>query len=857
MDRPLVRSTLETFRNVSLQLPVNFGPFTSLAIPGRSLETIIYLAVGLRGWWKTEETTTSLLGVIKMQHSDNEILTAPSFQRSLFDEFDNGYPLHGTTINDEENGARGLQSHQMSGPFTGPMTGSQAVICIRALTSGLLCLFSHSEVFDTLFDILQKCLIHFHQPDTQFARHGPFSSALKEWIEAQSIEESFRRKSADVMQQLDAAAKAFLSVNMEDLRGSQFFEQGLVLEFLQWLLVEEHRHDPAIAKDYPTRSLRVWSLAFVLDKMGFRVEASNTPILDHGTWEDQVSQSLDVNSLWRVHLVISNSVLADLTYTHRPSRRIDFRERRLIPIGTIPLLAFDCFRFYNSSDLDLDILNEIFLSTFDKVTEQLPKYSYLQALAGSTGISHQQQRVPQENCIVHSQMTEYQRLKLEDWVDHPGIAQLLLQPILQYIPEKCPDECGKPKCHYLVPFRDSNGNSDEAIQFSSELRKDHKSMSPWIKMHIIMLAFSYGIACQFIIADDGKRAGLNTEVSWKSIQFFENRDDWEAVRLVVPDGDLKTWVRTMSAALNFRLEPLDTIPTETWPQHRRLKKALFHMICGVRSEARGSDISDTIHEDTVGCCANGISLISKALVNPTVDASTLHLYFVRFGRILELPVNTASLIEGCNPVKRAARVSRYDPSSQPRLMDTILPYDSTLFDNVRWDAEPDWSDDFNKVALCCRLNGVPRGVYNPWYLARRSCQSVSDRERCQCKCSSITDVAKVTFPSEEYWTELPLCDFYRAGAVLTTNHRFADYIDAGKTRYIFVRAGERAHNQLAALDITTSRASNEAETVVRKILSPCLMCAAEFARKQPAHWKTLFRGRMHSKKFVNFIVLSG
>ena len=855
----MVRSAIETIRNIALQAPVSIGPFTSLAIPGRSLETIVYLAVGVHGWWKTEETTKSLLSVIKMQHPDNEILSASSFELSVFENIEDEYPFHGATINDEENGARGLQSIQMDGPFTGPMTGSKAMLCLRALTSGLLCLFSRSQVFDILFDVLQTCLIHFHQPDIQFARHGPFSSALKDWIEAEKTKESFRHKSSDLMKQLDDAAIAVLNVSVEDLRKTQFFEEGLVIPFLQWLFVEEHRHDPAIAKDYPTRSFRVWSLAFILSKVGFRVEASTTPILDQSIWRDQVSQTSLMNCIWRVHLVTSNAVFADLTYDYHPSRRIDFQERRLIPIGTIPIIAFDYFRYYDCPDLDPTILHEVFHDAFNEIKEQLPQYPYLRSLADLQEISNQQE-FHRENMVVRLEMTEYQKRKLEDWVEHPGFAQLLQKTVSKHVPEECPDHCGKVKCHYLVPFQDSDGNSEEARRFSVELRKDHKDMSPWIKMHVIMIAFAYSVACQFIIADDGQRAGPDTEVIWTPIKFFENRDDWESVRLVIPDGDLKTWVRTLSDALSFRLEPLDQIPTETWPQHKRLKKALFQMICGVRSEAKGpgsiSNIQETIQEDTLGCCANGLSLISKALISPAVDASTLHLYYVRFGRILELPVNSSNLIEGCSPAKRPAHVSKYDLSFRPRIVDPVLRHEDNLLNNVRWDAEPDWSLDFTRVAICCRLNGLPCGVYSPWYLARKSCLSEADPERCPCKCSSLPGEQEISFPDNEHWIEIPLCDFYHAGAVFNPHHVWGNGISPGETRNIFVRAGKQAHNQLAALDMFVSRASNEADIIVRKVLCPCLLCASKFARKHPPHWKKMFRGRINSKKLLNFIVLS-
>ena len=154
MDNRIVKSAVGTLRNVGFQLPLSLGPLNGLNIPGRSLETAIYLAIGVRGWWKTEQTSNSLLGVIKMQNADNRLLSSSRFEQSSFEAIEAEYPFHGTTVMDEENGARGLQSIPLPIPFTTVDEASRAFLCIRALTSGLLCLFSHADVYEVLFNIL-------------------------------------------------------------------------------------------------------------------------------------------------------------------------------------------------------------------------------------------------------------------------------------------------------------------------------------------------------------------------------------------------------------------------------------------------------------------------------------------------------------------------------------------------------------------------------------------------------------------------------------------------------------------------------------------------------------------------------
>ena len=600
---------------------------------------------------------------------------------------------------------------------------------MQGLTSGFFRQFSHSDVFEVLFTILQKCLIDFQQPDTEFERHGLFSTALDNWIDAVRTQESFRGTSAKCMKQLDTATKVVSNVSLLDFQNTQYYDSELVIAFLQWFFTEAE-HDEAVQKGYPTRSFHVWSLAFVLNELGFVVETSTTAIQSQDTWEDQIYQSNGICCPWRVHLVTSNSVFADHAYSHRPSMRMDLGKRRIVPIETFPIVLFDNFKYYNSPDLNSNVLKENFLSIFEEVKNKLLNDTYLRAL-GISGQEIHEVEGPQR-VVLESELNTYQQQKIEDWVDHPSIAQLLQNNIgiyLEYIPEQSPDNCGKGRCYFPVPFQDKLVNSYECTCWKQELRKNHVLMSPWIKMHVIMLAFAYAVACNLVITEGNKRANLDTQVSWKPIKFFDDLGDWTNVRVVIPDGNLKTWVRTMFTALKFHLEPLDLVPTEKWPQHRKLKKALFHMICGLQCEVsvQNQGVRDTVQEHTLGCSANELILISKALLNPTVDASRLHLYHICYGRILELPVSSDNLIEGCSPQKRPARILKYS-SPTTRISDIVLKSEDLLATEVRWDAEPDWSVDFMKVGLCCRVDGLSRGIFNPLMLCKKSCMSQEDPE---------------------------------------------------------------------------------------------------------------------------------
>ena len=91
----------------------------------------------------------------------------------------------------------------------------------------------------------------------QFDSRGPFSSVLRDWIRAERTKESFRYKSSYWFGQLDNAVCAISNVSVKDLQNAQLFDLELINAFLLWLSVDEEKHDLAIKRDYPTKSLHM------------------------------------------------------------------------------------------------------------------------------------------------------------------------------------------------------------------------------------------------------------------------------------------------------------------------------------------------------------------------------------------------------------------------------------------------------------------------------------------------------------------------------------------------------------------------------------------------------------------------
>ncbi len=109
------------------------------------------------------------------------------------------------------------------------------------------------------------------------------------------------------------------------------------------------------------------------------------------------------------------------------------------------------------------------------------------------------------------------------------------------------------------------------------------------------------------------------------------------------------------------------------------------MICGLQSEtmSAGIGITDLIQEFTLGCCTNGLIMISKTLIDPAVNASSLHRYYVRFDRILELPVNSEGLIEACDVAKRLKYAAIFDYMNHSSIDHATIDDKNETFKDVR------------------------------------------------------------------------------------------------------------------------------------------------------------------------------
>jgi hypothetical protein len=854
-------SLVKAVGNLSVGFQV--GPFQA-SIPLSSASDAIILAVGKFGWWKANEQAKCLEWLIQSQGAT--LITVPTFDGITYEERRRQYVFHGVTVQgDEESGGPRLAPLTVSNVSTS-CSGSSEMRCLRALTSGLLSLFNERNTRTILVDIIPKHLLSFKPGGdaTQYRYLQILPAAILNFVTSVEAEEDFDNQRESLLRRLDELILRVTNASVEDLRDCYYFELAQATAMVSWALTPRCEHESEAYQMshpnvypflYPTRSLRVWALAFILQELGFDVGAFDKPVNTAEQYDSILAESQSSLDC-KVILVTQPLGRREDTSLNPRGHRAPIAVKRRIIIRNIPSLVFEQYGFFAQQDTDhlsLDELQAIFKGTFYYIQSKLPEYRHVQKFA--TSPSDPDLSRPQTPEYDDRELSEYQQLKLQDWLPGSQAMKLLAGPILDNIPSECPDTCGKSPCYYPPPQLDTTEMTTAAHAWKEDVRSLHKNETPWIKMHMIMLAFAYAVACQFLRVNGDERASYDTEVILTPIEFYEttplDRRVWSGSRLLIPDPNTLLWVRTMAEAIGLD-QGTSIKPGREVNLSLRFKRVLYQMVCGIKGAPTAPN------PIPLGCCANGLTLLSRTIVKMEVSVATLHIHHVEFGRILDLPVGPNKIISACQPNAVPSLIN--DVQVTRRAFVAFENHGAWTVPSVRWDAEADWERDESVVALRCRVDNVPRFSKNPWLILSAPVSNKLLEIVGPCKCSPETKQAPIELHEDEFWAELNLHDFYRAGGASSNGVVPDQRGPPGKKWYIFARAGVRSQDQLAALGIFNSRIvppdSKRGASIIRNILSPCFWCAAEIARKDPEQVKNILQTRSKIDQHVVYIVVT-
>ena len=124
------------------------------------------------------------------------------------------------------------------------MTENSGIDCLRALTTGLLCLYSVQLTSTILADIVPYGLLNPDLEDDNFKFTGPQFASLTDWVSAVAAEEdcnNFRQHLLQTASKLCRDITGTHDTQANDDDG--YSELGLLLGCLCWMVTSPHRRD--------------------------------------------------------------------------------------------------------------------------------------------------------------------------------------------------------------------------------------------------------------------------------------------------------------------------------------------------------------------------------------------------------------------------------------------------------------------------------------------------------------------------------------------------------------------------------------------------------------------------------------
>lgn len=275
--------------------------------------------------------------------------------------------------------------------------GHPGLVCLRALTTALLCLMREETIVAVFRKVLPKHLLHHEQEGEEFAFQGPSLLSLKRYIHSIAEEEQGDQYRQYLLQHVDDQVQQ-VTTNasaLNDLLATEFLETGHIIALLNWVLTPVLKRESNI---YRTRSLKIWCIAVVLSKVAFELEVNCNAItalpIDQ---PEEVDFHHDVSKP-EVVLVLASGWPTDIGWQYAGEganiigAAIDIPPRA-ISVRAFPATAKLGDTIFLRHAKDTYALEEAFRGSYLFVRQQLSQHPFIRAVAGL------QNQLPKEDSI--------------------------------------------------------------------------------------------------------------------------------------------------------------------------------------------------------------------------------------------------------------------------------------------------------------------------------------------------------------------------------------------------------------------------------------------------------------------------
>ena len=695
------------------------GPLSQISAHIISYDTAVWLASGAIGWWKARERSLSLMEALSARKTS--LVSTSSFNYKTYRQARKLGIVQGLAIQN------GVLQRFNAGVEATAVTENSGIDCLRALTTGLLCLYSVQLTSTILADIIPYGLLNPDQEDDNFEFTGPHLASLTDWVSAVAAEEdcnNFRQHLVQTASKLCRDLTGTYDVQANDDDG--YSELGLLLGCLRWMVTSQHRRN---LLKYPTRAIRVWTTMAIMSQLGFAVEVCLEAVQSEEQYGAILSPPYE-DDFPDVVLVMSAHGMTDpWGATVDAHQQLDLRPQ-IIPIISIPNAIFGRLqRKYGL--IDAAKLIEIW-----KVCYRHGKLSVDPPTLSSGG-----------KVLMKSRSSDFEvyrdshKALLAIWTPH--LVPIMRPACDDYLP-KILDGDWSPEAIKAFLQRQSNG---ERVYL-----EDVEVMRNVYTITAILLGTIYGVCSTMLSAQipeskDCQSVDEALEIALSPDIFQSNR--------------VHSWARALGSALSGILDHsgwvsflLELVTGVEPPQPLDEESSLG--VAGKRlnifSTQSSYDASQVRISDVVGAQANGIFAISQFILRPCTDATSSLVFHIGTGRILDIPTDQNGYVRA-SQWKRAASELVLNP--EPEL--DRLSLDPSLNDcSLRIDAEPHWQNDPRTICFAVRSAGKLVATLNITQLLERLLSST-----VECTCGST--VASLSVSRAERWQNVTLHQLLRSG----------------------------------------------------------------------------------------------
>lgn len=680
---------------MSLAFAINAGPLSQVGLEIVSLSTAVQLATGVYGWFKGTERSQSLTQLFSTCGAELVATSTFNYQhyKDLRAERDE---MQGVLV---QNG--GMKAIKLPKASTG-ISSLSGIDCLRALTCCLLYLVSAESTVLMLQSLIPYALLQLEREDASVEIEGPLLASLKQWVSTIALEEESNKLKDYVLEAVAREQSQMTGVPAGDIirEGDDFVysESPFIIGVLKWILTPLHRRK--IAR-YPTRSLRAWTAAAIMSKLGFHVNAAASVVNRFPDYEETMRRSTGLAGSPDVFLVTFHLTLTDIDSlvelvhvlhdTPVPQRTV---------VRAIPWLSFrHVGAFVRSPGLSVRDLATAYDHSFISARNRF-------------------QAIHVDNFQIKIDM------KISEPIPFLEHYRNFFSPFSPHIYLICADAMPHFGPTHNEWFGWDSTNFNELLK---EIRMDDDddrgSRRHLYQLIAIMLGAIYGV-CSGACFADGTFLSDHSEIAF-------NPD------LLYKDGcaALRRWATALGRALEGGLD------------YTEWTLLLFELFAGATGPTGPTNRRNTTPNLTLGVQSHGFSIISDVLVRLRIQPEALGYFHIARGQLLNLPCNDEGYVQGSTHLPYPAELAI---GSNHENMEVLYRFDNAfLAESTRIDVEPCWEAEPRAVILRMRQMGSIIASLNINTILTRLSLNVS-------RCSCIKHSGQIGVPASEKWYHLHL-----------------------------------------------------------------------------------------------------